>query len=111
MVTELHTISHIKYRPELKNGDADGLSQRSVITENEVHSICNGILAHEPSQVGIIQVSKVQAVNWQRCKNVDEAAKLIASFVEVGRKPPYKEWSSLSEKTNSLLRDFHICSW
>ena len=37
----------IKYRPGLKNGDADGLSRRSVITENEVHSICNGILAQE----------------------------------------------------------------
>ena len=41
----------IKYRPGLKNGDADWLLQRSVITENEVQ---------EPPQVGIIQVSKVK---------------------------------------------------
>ena len=98
----------IKYRPGLKNGDADGLSRRSVITENEVHLICNGILAQEPPQVGIIQVSKVQAVNWQRRQNADEAIKLIASFVEMGRKPPYREWSSLPEETKSLLRDFDM---
>ena len=77
----------------MKNGDADGFSRRSVITENEVHSICNGTLAQEPPQVGIIQVSKVQAANWQQRQNADEAIKLIASFVEMGRKPPYREWS------------------
>ena len=98
----------IKYRSGLKNGDADGLSRRSVITENEVHSICNGILAQEPPRVGIIQVSKVQVVNWQRRQNADEAIKLIGSFVKMGRKPPYREQSSLPEETNSLLRDFDM---
>ena len=92
----------IKYRPGLKNGDADGLSRRSVITEKEVLSICNGISAQEPPQVGIIQVSKVQSVNWQRRQNADEAIKLIASFVEMGRKPPYGEWSSLPEEMKIL---------
>ena len=53
----------IKCRPQLKNADADGLSRRSVITEKEVHSICNGILAQDSPQVGIIQVSKIQSVN------------------------------------------------
>ena len=98
----------IKYRPGLKNGDADGLSRRSIITENEVHSICNGILAQEPPQVGIIQVSKVQTVNWKMRQNADKAIKLIASFVEKGRKPPYRERSSLPEETKSLLRDFDM---
>ena len=98
----------IKYRPGLKNGDADGLSRRSVITENEVHSICNGILAQEPPQVGIIRVNQVQAVNWKRRQNADEAIKLIASFVEVGKKPPYKERSGLPEETKSLLHDFDM---
>ena len=98
----------IKYRPGLKNGDADGLSRRSVITENEVHSICNGILAQEPPQVGLIRVNQVQAVNWQRRQNADEAVRLIASFVEVGKKPPYKEQSGLPEETKSLLRDFDM---
>ena len=90
----------IKYRPGLKNGDADGLSQRSVIAEHDIHSICNGILAQEPSQVGIIQVSKIQTVNWQRRQNANIAIKLIASFAAMGRKPPYRKWSRLPEETN-----------
>ena len=98
----------IKYRPGLKNGDADGLSRKTVITAKEVHSICNGILAQEPPQVGIIRVNQVKSVNWQRRQNADEAIKLIASFVEVGKKPPFKERSSLPEETKSLLRDFDM---
>ena len=72
----------IKYRPGLKNGDADGLSRKTVITAKEVHSICNGILAQDPPQVGIIRVNQVKSANWQRRQNADEAIKLIASFVE-----------------------------
>ena len=79
-----------------------------VITENKVHSICNGILAQEPPKVGIIQVSKEQSINWQRRQNADEAIKLSASFVDVGRKTHYKECYSLPEETKSLLLDFNI---
>ena len=41
-------------------------------------------------------------------QNADEAIKLIASFVEMGRKPPYRKRSSLPEETKSLLRDFDM---
>ena len=92
----------------MKNGDADGLSQRSIITESEVHSICNEIFTKEPPQVGIIQVSKVQSANCKRRQNPDEVIKLIVSFVEMGKMPPYKEHSSIPEETRSLLQDLDM---
>ena len=48
----------IKYRPGLKNADADGLSRRpqETISEDNVRSICNGILSQEPGQIGVIHV-------------------------------------------------------
>ena len=99
----------IKYRPGLRNGDADGLSRKLVIlTEAEVRSICNGILIKEPSHLGIIRIKQVQSVDWWKRQNADEAIQLIASFVELGRKPPYKDRFNLPEETKSLLRDFDM---
>ena len=50
----------------MKNADAYGLSQRpqETISEDNVRSICNGILSQEPGQLGVIQVHQVQAVDW-----------------------------------------------
>ena len=37
---------------------------QETISEDNVRSICNGILSQGPGQIGIIRVHQVQAVDW-----------------------------------------------
>ena len=67
----------------------------------------NGILVQEPPQTGIIQVCKVQSVNWQRRRNADEAIKFIAFFVEMG----YIRNVLVYQRRQSPYYEILICSW
>ena len=67
----------------------------------------NGILVQEPPQTEIIQVSKVQSVNWQRRQNSDEAIKFIAFFVEMG----YIRNVLVYQRRQSPYYEILICSW
>ena len=100
----------IKYRPRLKNADADGLSRRpqETISEDNVRSICNGILSQEPGQIGVIRVHQVQAVDWWKRQAADDGIHCTASFVESGKRPPYKMRCFLPEEAKALLREFDM---
>ena len=100
----------IKYQPALKNTDADGLSQRpqETIFEDNGRSICNGILSWEPDQIGVIQVHQVQAVDWWKRQAADDAICCTASFVESGKRPPYKIRYFLPDEAKALLCEFDM---
>ena len=100
----------IKYRPGLKNADVDGLSWRpqETISEDNVRSICNGILFQEPGQIGVIRVHKVQAVDWWKRQAADDTFRCTTSFVESGKRPPYKMRCFLPDEAKALLCKFDM---
>ena len=100
----------IKYRPGLKNADADGLSRRpqETISQHNVRSICKGVLSQEPSQIGVIRVHQVQAVDWWKRQAADDAIHCTASFVESGKRPPYKMRCFLPDEAKAILHEFDM---
>ena len=54
-------------------------------SEDNVRSICNGILSQKPGQVGVIRVHLVQAVDWCKRQAADDAICCTASLLKVGR--------------------------
>ena len=100
----------IKYWPRLKNADADGLSRRpqETISEDNVRSICNGILSQEPGQIGVFWVHQVQAVDWWKRQAADDAICYTASFVESGKRPSYKNKCFLPDEAKALLYEFDM---
>ena len=65
-------------------------------------------MSQEPGQIGIIQVHQVQAVDWWKKQAADDAIHCTASFVESGKRPPYKMRSFLPEETKALLCEFDM---
>ena len=65
-------------------------------------------MSQEPGQIGIIQVHQVQAVDWWKKQAADDDIHCTASFVESGKRPPYKMRSFLPEETKALLREFDM---
>ena len=65
-------------------------------------------MSQEPGQIGVIQVHQVQAADWWKRQAADDTICCTASFVESGKKPPYKMRCFLLDEAKALLREFDM---
>ena len=73
-----------------------------------MHGKCDRILSQEQPKLGVININKIQTVDWWKWQQADKSLKLISGYVEQGKKPPFKSRSGLLEEERLLLCDFQM---
>ena len=65
-------------------------------------------MSQEPGCIGVIWVHQVQAVDWWKRLAADDDICCTASFVESGKRPPYKMRCFLPGEVKALLCEFDM---